>query len=566
MEADGRSYFTTVREFANRTETSMSSRSITYQSGQTIDTINIKSIVCSICSICFLKKIMDDELIGHGIRAATGYFMGGRRMHGGDLAPAIRHVGQKMAKVSKYLQFARAGYYVGKKLVDSFSQSEKTNNMAPVNRRGRSSSGSSKGSPTPAPRYNNKRAKTGPSKSMMTTPKIQKMRGMVKRGGAQSSKSAGRFGRGTRKLQTLDYYAKQGVVYSTERGAVLKDTTQPAQSILVGHTNYTNETACIVAALALTKMALNKLGFQYENYSDVIRNNNTGTITFSLGYQLNPLAAVTVLTQICSGGDTVLTVVKFFYQALIFRTNGVTWTFLECTEQLAVIHDPPIVPQPKANSVRRYVLDMSKARISLYSKSALKLQNRTINATGNIEDSDVDNVPLYGKSYSGNGNFAYYKNTIGSVNVVVPNTFDTENVFRNPPVATAKYPLLARYNPFGDVLQEPLTKLQFSRVDAVGKAHLDPGQIKTSVLTDRRDMTLNKFLQRSFGMQNDLQINTYMGKFRFFILEKMIQAVTTTEVNGITIAVEVDTKYGCVVTAPQKAVTNYYIDSIPLQV
>ena len=54
--------------------------------------------------------VYDEELPGHLSRAAVGYVMGGNRLHGADVAPAVRHIGHKMAKTAQYMRYAQAAY------------------------------------------------------------------------------------------------------------------------------------------------------------------------------------------------------------------------------------------------------------------------------------------------------------------------------------------------------------------------------------------------------------------------------------------------------------------------
>jgi len=77
-----------------------------------------------------------------------------------------------------------------------------------------------------------------------------------------------------------------------------------------------------------------------------------------------------------------------------------------------------------AGLTKRFQIDLSKCRIHLYAKSSLKLQNRTVNLNANNDDEDVDNVPLYVKSYFGSGNFAYDPFSLNQIDLIGSNVLN----------------------------------------------------------------------------------------------------------------------------------------------
>lgn len=384
-----------------------------------------------------------------------------------------------------------------------------------------------------------------------------------KRRGATSSKSAGRFKRGTKKAHRLDYYAKRGIVSAAEVGAVLQSPNEGpfAQSVLVGHSSYTLKGLHKIVAMALTKMVAGKLKRQLSSFTDLIDLNLTGNLILTLKYRpaLNSVTQVITYTAI-AGTAKWINIANFFEGQLQAAQPSYTWISLKAEDT---------VGQNNTNGVVMFDIDMTKCRIQLYSKSALKLQNRSINTSGNDDMDDVDNVPLYGKSYDGSGNYCIHKINADEVDILTPNvktfhqTFGGEDYW-NPVFARLNSATAGSAGGAGNTvnkLTEPPTKVQFDRVKRVGKAHMDPGHIKTSVLTDRRGFLLQSFFRMVDFFAADEQA-VKAGKFRFFILEKMINAVADTATNVIRVAYELDCKIGCVASCPSISVTNYITDQM----
>jgi hypothetical protein len=185
------------------------------------------------------------------------------------------------------------------------------------------------------------------------------------------------------------------------------------------------------------------------------------------------------------------------------------------------------------------------AVVHLYSKSTLKLQNRTINALGTEAD-EVDNVPIYGKSYAGSGAGATWKG-----DAVVTNANGADFVAdKNFGV------ILEAVNTTGyNGLQEPPLPGDFSHVQKSGKVRLDPGDIKTSSLSSNNKMDLNKFYRRVANIDAASQyVKTDLGQYRFFAMEKMIDSFQTADQPSIIVAYEHNIRMQ--MTVSEKYTTN----------
>lgn len=410
--------------------------------------------------------------------------------------------------------------------------------------------------------------KAGPSRTRPTrsasvpTPLIRLRGGLLKRRrGATSSKSSGFFKKGTKKPHPLEYYATKGIVCSAEVGAVLQSSVSPfSQSVLVGHANYALKSLYKIVAMALTKMVATKMKRQLPSFSDVIEPTGQGNLILKLTFRpsLNG-ASSTINYTIVAGTGTWLNVTNWFETQLQNAGPSQVWTRL-------IMDDT--IDATSIGSVRVFDCDMTKCRIQLYNKSSLKVQNRSINSTGNDDMDDVDNVPLYGKSYEGSGNYCIHKISADLVDVLTPNVKTTHQTFGGEDYWN---PVFARLNTgtrgslgiggSSEPLIEPPTKAAFDRVKRVGKAHMDPGHIKTSVLTDRRGFLLQSFFRMVDYLVADEQA-LKPGSFKFFILEKMINSQLDTATNVIRVAYELDNKTGCIATAPTPSYTNYIYDQM----
>ena len=86
---------------------------------------------------------------------------------------------------------------------------------------------------------------------------------------------------------------------------------------------------------------------------------------------------------------------------------------------------------------------------------------------------------------------------------------------------------------------------------AVGKSHLDPGEIKTSSMTSFERMSINKILRVIFGQSlagagtAGPQNQVWLGKTRLFGWEKMVNAVAMTATNQFNVAYEHQLEIGC---------------------
>jgi len=171
-------------------------------------------------------------------------------------------------------------------------------------------------------------------------------------------------------------------------------------------------------------------------------------------------------------------------------------------------------------------------------KSDLKIQNRTISTAENDQADDVDNVPVYGTSIGGKGTgtTSRFPNSSSPAQIVGSN-------------ATG----LIRNTALDNGFQEPQSAYFWPKSQTQGKLHLDPGQIKTSVLSTRRSVGMKTLLKMFYNRTTAPMIVPF-GQFRFFQIEKMID-VGGTAVN-INVAFEINTRFSCYAKAPLNFTTS----------
>jgi len=375
--------------------------------------------------------------------------------------------------------------------------------------------------------------------------------------GMRTSVSAGFFSKAKKTWTKWEHYSKYGVVSAREKGFECKaDATNKQNSVLIGHSvlskTYMNE----VVQFALCKMLAIKLDRSFNSLSEVV----SGTTAFRIEVQYRNVASGGILTH----GHTFASTATWNDVRNQFETwvrnagnavPGIIWNSLSFFEII------PATPNQLMCKVR---LDLLKAKIDLFAKSTLKIQNRT--REGSIESDAVDNCPLYGKVYEGNGNFFFYKGDKSSQDYqpFVPD--DNNNSFSYQIGETTS--TNNEGAPIIDVamlstLREPPSKNMFYKVKTEGSAHLDPGMIKTSVLIYKRKMLLNTYF-RLLSYNGTQERNTLeIGSFRFLILEKLLQPTGTVAQNIINCACEVDNKIGAVITCTKLTPTHYILAQNP---
>lgn len=366
---------------------------------------------------------------------------------------------------------------------------------------------------------------------------------------ASTSKSRGFFKRGTKKRTYLDRSAN-GVTFCREEGRA-PALDNDVDTTYIGHATVTPRMLIEEVFYALVKWFAIKMGSQeFVDFGGYVKPFGTDNYVVELiGKQTPDSVAVAICTFVCiPGTSTWKNLADDLIQDIITYMKANPYVQLT---QLRSFSSNVQVREDKK------IFDLTRAYFLHGCKSTMKIQNRTINSAGNDETDDVDNVPLYGKSYEGNGNFMKYRtnSTFSAENVMIglnPNTSKIGNISIN----YAAFQTGKASNP----LAEPPKPSQLINVKRSGKCHLDPGEIKTSVLHHTIRMGLNTLLRKlfiinettEFTIRNDLKL----GNYRIFALEKMLKIGTETATTQIKVAYEIDQKSHCTFSAPRTPVVN----------
>lgn len=375
--------------------------------------------------------------------------------------------------------------------------------------------------------------------------------------GATNSKSKGFLRTSRRVKNRLDVYAIKGAIKTVERGGVI-DTyslTQKQQVAYVGHTTFAPDHFKDMICRALIKRLFWKAGITIGDFNSVcISANTTATYRITVHYSAG------IGTTNADSKYTIDQPVTNTFDQSVIALN--TWLFSAWTNDqvvfkaltLTTLHNTTV-----SNVLSMINLERTKIHVNV--KSSLKIQNRSTNSSNTSEDV-VDNVPLYGRSYEGPGNGCVGRSFSNVQNITAPGNFFPASLqaFEIAPGTNNNYQDPSIYG-------EPPLPRSFHNCKRSGKIHLDPGEIKTSVISYVRSFGFNTIFNVLFNgtttPAGTLQ-RFFYGNYRMFCVEKMITAIAQTDASSIKVAYEVDTKMGLYVTDTNFNMSSYVVDLSPV--
>jgi len=359
--------------------------------------------------------------------------------------------------------------------------------------------------------------------------------------GASTSKSAGKLKKARGKPDIFDTYARKGIILNVERGANIATTAINNGSVLLAHSTCSRDQLFNAFGYAMAKLVASLLKRDVPTMTGLVLQ-NPGTFRLEelvIVYKSTPggtnTRSVNPITDVTTWQDLGNFFVNLMTTELTLQSG---FQFVKIEYFQSQVATTPIV-QPSILFQR----NLDRCRIHYHTKSNMKIQNRTVNTAGNDESDDVDNVPLYGKQYESSKNY-FLHNSLRYV-------ADANGIFGQNVIAA-------------ELLKPPqLTSVKSAY--AIAPVHLDPGQIKTSVLTWTKSFLINDLMRSLFirGLEAGNAYALSVGKSRWFLMEKMLQSVATTDVNGIKVAYEVDTKFAAYVTCPKATVTTQMVSISP---
>jgi len=217
-----------------------------------------------------------------------------------------------------------------------------------------------------------------------------------------------------------------------------------------------------------------------------------------------------------------------------------------------------------SSDMTQAVVRCQNAKIYFDVKLDLKMQNRSIQ--GSSDSDDVNNQPIYGKSYQGIG--------IGPVvkgHPRGPGTNFSANTATGLIIRSNNSTLVPAFEGAQERYAEPLDYQFFQNVDKIGKIHIDSGQLKTSVIHKKMVFVFSNFLNL-INEQSVVPSNlvggtkSYMprklAEYRMFACEKMIDAVISGAGSPIDVAFEHNIKIMSNFKAGGQAVTGIKFDKV----
>jgi len=324
-----------------------------------------------------------------------------------------------------------------------------------------------------------------------------------------------------------DKFNVLGTTLVSEIGGVVNGgiaTSTSGNVVAIGHASCPSYTAHILCWRAIIKKLLIRIGqVELSDFDQNIVGIGTGDI-IRITYQFTADSSIAI--QNFTAGVGLLSPNQFAAAIAAYFTANYD----------ANLSFHKIEYFPATGSPSPAVLPLKRCMLVYSCKSTLKIQNTTVEQTGGDEES-VNNVPLHGKAYFGNGTGTEAISRDG-LSVVAATTFRADNKYGT----IAKVPTERWY-------QEVVPASHFTQVKQFGKVVLEPGDIKTSVLSYYGKISLNAIYRKLFD--NDAALahtKTSVGTYRFMMLEKMIQATTPSDANSIKVAYECNMRMGCYAT------------------
>lgn len=393
----------------------------------------------------------------------------------------------------------------------------KINNMAPTRP---TRKGKRKVSATPSPLKRQKEVPRGPkaTKAMMASKKSVSIVGRnVTLGGKLN---------GRKRAVKYDKYDRYGVTERLEFAAQPEDLN----CLFIGHATTPQTRIATAVGRAIVKAMALKAGMPIADFRANIpnsKNNDEWVLTFRANFDAATGENIVTFTAFTGGPyslfDVSNSVRDWIIAARNTRTTMIKMQFIPA----------PATAFPVAPTYSRVEIQLLKAKVSLYVRSKLTVQNQTKSLDGSVSTDVVNNSPLIGKFYEGSGNGTQH--LIDSLpgqpfvctdsdGVIVKLGSGSKNAFEEPPKAT-----------------------EFWRVRKTGGVSIGPGEMKTSVIVTQRTYLLNLLCMQIY---NESLINhTYMrtGYYRFFALEKALGIDQEVDY-PIKLAYEHDLLIKCVVT------------------
>jgi len=288
--------------------------------------------------------------------------------------------------------------------------------------------------------------------------------------------------------------------------------------VTVGHSTHSWKPMMRTFLGALLKVLLNRVGYIHTTPEMIMPNVSSGDIvalyyrpsyddyagiessiqyTFGVGESYQ-----SILTGLCTAMQTAIT--------NVLGGRNTQWSVT------SIVYAPD-----GTNDGTRVQIPLIGAMYTFYCESTLTIQNLTANETTDAEITDVDALPVKGYSYAGNGS--------GAVSRV---TNQLTSIIRNNLVADRDGLINLVHGYVSDSMKEPYTKNMYAGVKEFKPVAIQSGGILADTQVYVKTMSIDRFIKEMLSIQYDgIEANggtraqkTNLGKFKFYALEKYIEA------------------------------------------
>lgn len=369
---------------------------------------------------------------------------------------------------------------------------------------------------------------------MLNTPGGGKMR--MRRLGAVHSRSAGIIRR-LRKVKRRGRKRKNLFLGVEKTVEAYKNEATTSQCLHFGHGTSPRNQVLEIAWKAIIKSAVRKLGVNINAWDDIATPfANTAVPSWRITCQINTNNVVTTAAAYAPAQNST-------YQDIITWFIDPARPWYDSTVEV-ILDNIQFLPVDAGGATiftglyGRYSL--RNCRVTVEVKSCMKMQNRSVNTAGNVEADDIDNVPLYGKTYEFLGTGLLRPKMAGDAIVAI-----NQNSGYYAPFDAGNY-------------KEPIDALYYDKVKKAGKVKLEPGEIKTSYLYTKKTLFISTLCKMMALQEANANPTIPLGKNRMFSLEKMIDTLADPNPNGlgISVALEVNNRYRCVAKTFNDTKTN----------
>lgn len=347
----------------------------------------------------------------------------------------------------------------------------------------------------------------------------------------------GRFKKAVRKVDNRwTPYARNGYVDTQECNGVVADPN----CVYVGHTaQATSMTITNLARSLIRTLFYKTIKHDAVNYSEEIPglafDDTSNVFKINLLYIVVSTGVVSVeASHTTSNNDTIDVISNSFKPVLYTYSAGNTSANDTNIKQPYKME--MYIRDGNVTTFWNYqgCINLNECMVHVKAVSEMKIQNRSLSATGGVDGNDINNSPIHGYRYVTNG--------LPRSRDKLLNILGTVNGFKG--VITKR---AAELDSAGVNYTEPPLPKTFINNSKSAKVKLDPGDIKKSILYYQKKMSFNSYLRNLQYLADTAsdQIAKNTGTCEVFALEDQINVNST---QNISIAYEVNRKVGTYLT------------------